>query len=474
MAAQEGLVRRGRVFHLRLRTPIRYRSVEPRAEVTLSLRTDSLVEARARQTLARRALHDRWAARLDGREACVTEPIWAAARDAGPTSAWPQAMADPRMIELLERLGDHLAAKPATAVQDSAPTPPTLPIILVSEMPCHHERLRIDRIAAKNGRQLREWRNKYLRAAQAFVDAVADKPMGAIERADARAYRSHWEAKRISDGLTTDYVNKQINYMAQLAETFIKIAGLLPADHPNAFAGLALEKQGRELRQEEGRKLALPVGWIRDVLLNPSATPGLNAEARDIAVVCAETGARIAEVVDLAPEDIVLDHEIPHLRLLMVEEGEHKRELKNVASKREIPLLGHALDAMRRNPGGFERYRGRATYYATINKYLREQKLFPDPPKGEGRGYSIGGARHTYEDRMLHAGIGNEERALLMGHSLRSLRGRPVYGGAIELRLRALLAEMIVFPTARWTPRTHAELDAEVDRLLVAAGYRRR
>lgn len=318
MAAQEGLVRRGGVHHLRLRMPIRYRSVAPRAEVTMSLRTDSLVEARARQTLARRALHGRWAARLDGREACAAEPIWMGLRDAGPAPARLQPMADPGAVEPLERLGDRLAAKPAPAIQGPAPTPPALPRILVSEMPGHHERLRADRIAAKNGRQLRKWRNKYLRAARAFVDAVADKPRGEIGRADARAYRSHWEAKRVSDGLTTDYVNKQIGNMAQLVEAFVKIAGRLPAERPNAFTGLALEKRGRELHQEEGRKLALPVGWIRDVLLDPTATPGPNAEARDSAVVCAETAARIAEIVDLAPGDIVLDHEIPHLRLLGV------------------------------------------------------------------------------------------------------------------------------------------------------------
>ena len=381
---------------------------------------------------------------------------------------------DPSIRDLLKRL-EHLTqdrSLPLSSDPDQGCT--KLPSILVSVMPAHHERIRADWVSAKNARQLRGWRNKYIRATEAFIGTASDKFMSAITPQDARAYRSHCDTKRTSDGLTTQYVDKQINCMAQLVDAFYKDAGLFPADYTNPFAGLALEKHGIELRQEDGRKLALPAAWIRDVLLDPASMSELNDEARDVTIVRAETGARIAEVVDLSPDDIVLHHETPHLRLPMIEDGVHKRELKNVASKRQIPLLGYALEAMRRHPAGFPRYRGKGTYYAAVSKYLREQKLFPDPPEGADRNYSIGGTRHTYEDRMLQAGIPNEERALLMGHSLKTLRGRPVYGGGAELRLRALLAEKVAFPTLTWKPRSHVELDAEIDRLLATAGFRRR
>jgi integrase len=473
-----GIERRGRVYHLRLRTPARFRRVEPRLEVTLSLRTDSLIEARARHALAHQALHRAWETRLRGQDAPTPRAAWAESTTVLVGRIDPQLRVEHQIgapvQDLLARL-ERLAER----VEEPVPPPALpggahLPRILVSEMPAHHERVRADRVSAKNPRQMREWRNKYLRATEAFVAAVGDKPVAEVTAADARAYRIHWEKKRTADGITTEYVNKQIGYMKQLVDSYCKDAGLLPADYTNAFGGLALEKLGTELRQEEGRKLALPAAWIRDVLLDPARTAGLNAEARDIAVVCAETGARAAEIVDLSPEDIVIDHEIPHLRILIVEEGEHRRELKNTSSKRPIPLLGHALNAMRRHPSGFPRYRGKATYSNAINKYLREGKLFPPPPKGSDRAHSIGGARHAYEDRMKHAGISNEERAVMMGHSLKALRGRPVYGAITELRIRALLAEKAAFPTPTWTPRPHEELDAEVDRLLTTAGFRRR
>ena len=75
---------------------------------------------------------------------------------------------------------------------------------------------------------------------------------------------------------------------------------------------------------------------------------------------------------------------------------------------------------------------------------------------------------------MMHAGLKNEERGLLMGHSLKSLRNRPVYGAEMELRLRALLAEKVVFPTDTWAPRSHEEIDAEINSLLEEQGFRTR
>ena len=73
-------------------------------------------------------------------------------------------------------------------------------------MPAHHERIRADRVSAKNACQLREWRNKYIRATEAFIGAVGDKVIAEVTPQDARAYRGHWDTKRRSYGLTTQYV----------------------------------------------------------------------------------------------------------------------------------------------------------------------------------------------------------------------------------------------------------------------------
>ena len=69
----------------------------------------------------------------------------------------------------------------------------------------HFERIRADLIGAKNGRQLRTWRNKYVRAADAFVAAAGDKPVAEITAQDALLCRKALEEKRKAEGVSTQY-----------------------------------------------------------------------------------------------------------------------------------------------------------------------------------------------------------------------------------------------------------------------------
>jgi integrase len=86
---------------------------------------------------------------------------------------------------------------------------------------------------------------------------------------------------------------------------------------------------------------------------------------------------------------------------------------------------------MRAHPDGFARYRGSsASLSATINKYLRANDLLETPE------HSLYGLRHSFEDRMLAAGIDERIRRDLMGHSLQ--RERYGDGGSLEM-LSALL-----------------------------------
>jgi integrase len=87
---------------------------------------------------------------------------------------------------------------------------------------------------------------------------------------------------------------------------------------------------------------------------------------------------------------------------------------------------------MRAYPEGIERYRGgSASLSATVNKYLRIDNLL------ETDKHTLYGLRHSFEDRMLEAGIDERIRRDLMGHSLR--RERYGDGGSLEL-LSQLLA----------------------------------
>ncbi len=86
-------------------------------------------------------------------------------------------------------------------------------------------------------------------------------------------------------------------------------------------------------------------------------------------------------------------------------------------ARRVIPLCGVSLEAMRKFPQGFPRYRkSPASLSATINKFLREDGLLETPK------HSLYGLRHSFEDRQLGAGVDERIRRDLMGHALKRER----------------------------------------------------
>lgn len=178
---------------------------------------------------------------------------------------------------------------------------------------------------------------------------------------------------------------------------------------------------------QETKVPPFPDEWVRNKILVPSMFDELNDDLRLMIYVLIETGARISEICNLMPEQIRLDSNIPHIEIRAID-----RELKTVTSKREIPLVGVALDAMRYAPEGFPHYRDRGELVsANLMKAFRHRDLFPSTD------HVIYSFRHAFEDRMLEAGIDFGMRCYLMGHK----NPRPDYGskGSLEFRQEQLL-----------------------------------
>ena len=143
--------------------------------------------------------------------------------------------------------------------------------------------------------------------------------------------------------------------------------------------------------------------------------------------VLIETDARISEICNLKPEQIHLDCEVPYIEI-----SPKGRELKTNTSKREMPLVGVALEAMRQAPNGFPHYLDKGELVsANLMKAFRQRNLFPTPD------HVIYSFRHSFEKRMLEAGLDYGLRCLLMGHK----NSRPSYGdgGSLEYRRDELL-----------------------------------
>ena len=109
------------------------------------------------------------------------------------------------------------------------------------------------------------------------------------------------------------------------------------------------------------------------------------------------------------PEDIVLDAEVPHIRI----RGNAARTIKNAPSRRDLPLVGVSLEAFRDFPAGFPRYqKDSADLSATVNKYLRANGL------AETNRHTLYSLRHSFEDRLLRARVDERVRRDILGHAL--------------------------------------------------------
>ena len=295
-----------------------------------------------------------------------------------------------------------------------------------------------------------------------------------ISEQDATDYEDYWKQRAQSGQVTSNYANKQVRYVRQMVDAHFEDIRLAKSKRVNFFKGLGVKKLAYDTTDEDKKKLPLPEDWVCERLIGDRVLEGCNQQASDIAIVTAICGCRASEVYDLPEEDIHLDAPIPHIVLRVVLEGEDKRELKLQSTSREVVLQGPALEAMRRHPKGFTRYRGKASYSGDVNNFLRDNNLFPSLPEGTTGRYVISGLRHSFDERMDKALMTNEERAQLMGHSIGKLRGRPVYGAKLELIMRSLLQELVGIEGDGWKPRPRAEVREEINRLIEAAGYRLR
>jgi integrase len=200
----------------------------------------------------------------------------------------------------------------------------------------------------------------------------------------------------------------------------------------NVFAGTRIEG-GRD-----GSRRPFDVDFIRNVILADGALARMNDEARDVVYILLETGARPSEICNLSRRRIMLDADIPFIRV----EAED-RLLKTEHSERDVPLVGRALEAMRRHPDGFPRYFDEAdNFSATAMKHFHKHKLLPSEK------HAIYSFRHSFEDRLKD--VEAPERLIdeMMWHTI----DKPKYRDGYGLRLKLKFLQAIAL-TARQVPQ---------------------
>jgi len=287
------------------------------------------------------------------------------------------------------------------------------------------DKLSIGETARKSPEQIERWKSSKRRAVEHFVALCGNLTMDAIKRRHGRQFYDWWgERLRPSQAEARTYrpnsANRELGNLRLIFREYWTYQG--EEDRENPF---------RKLRFKDTPIEATPCfsnDWVRSKILTPDALKGINDEAQLIAYALIETGCRPSEIANLQPENICLDAEVPHIRIRPAA----KRELKSASSSRDIPLIGVSLEAIKRAPNGFPRYREKGnSLSAALLKTFHTRGLM------ETKKHCIYSFRHAFEKRMLEAGLDYGLRCTLMGHK----NTRPQYGdgGSLEYRRKEML-----------------------------------
>lgn len=413
---------RGRRLYLYKRVPKRYESVEPREFIWLSLHTDSMSQAEAKEGPAWEQLVAGWEAKLAG-ETSDAEQRFEAARELAEARGF-RYMRVEKVAQLpTEELLDRIDAVPVRKGEPDLGEAAALlggakesEITITRALELYWNLAR-EKTLGKSADQVRKWENPRKKAIKTFITVVGDKPISEITGDDMLDFRAWWLDRIENEGLSPGSANKDLIHLGEVLKTVNKMKRL------NLVLPLS------DLSFREGEAVPRPPFsdvWIRDKILEPGALDGLNEDARYILLAMINTGARPSELAALSGPQICLDGNVPHISIEPV-----VRQLKSANARRVIPLCGISLKAMCARPDGFPRYwDSSASLSATVNKYLRANGLMETPK------HSLYGLRHSFEDRMLAAGVDERIRRDLMGHAL----DRERYGkGASLTHLQSII-----------------------------------
>lgn len=282
---------------------------------------------------------------------------------------------------------------------------------------------------------------------------MKDVAVDDIRPEDIRKLRNDLQAQVDAGELDVTSANKDLQYLQRMIRNHHE--ALQRQDPPNPTAGIRCQAV---IRRKKSRKPPVPKLYLQKWVIL-SNWRSINHELRDIMLTCLETGCRESEIYNLPPEAIRLNEPIPHIIIQEEEgneEGQGARQIKTASSERRVPLVGVALEAMRRHPEGFPRYRNNRNFSNAASKSMRAAGLLPAEPASYKRlpgkkrkpvYVTAGGVRHSFEDRLDEIGVEMDTRGALLGHDVGRIRGRQFYGDkTLEQRLELHTKIMITPP----------------------------
>ena len=258
------------------------------------------------------------------------------------------------------------------------------------------------------------------RAWAALLAVTGDKAVKDLSRDDVRSYID----KTLAGGSATTTVRRLLGAMRAVFTTWRVEKDKTQA---NPFEGIAIANEGKD------KKARTPYS-AADLSKLYAECRKANDAGRWLIALCADTGARIAEVAGLAMADIHLSDPVPYIDI----KPHPWRSLKNKESARKVPLVGAALWAAQRimetaqqgQRFAFPQYTSQTECKATHASNTLVAWI-----KRRGIDHVIHELRHTMADRLREVQCPREIRFAIDGHATGAVGDD--YGTGYGLRVKA-------------------------------------
>ena len=247
-----------------------------------------------------------------------------------------------------------------------------------------------------------------------IIKVLGNKSIRLYSSSDASKFRD-W---LIEQGMSNSTLKRVFSSVKAIINLSINEYGL---DITNPFSKAYLPSIENEIRE------SIP---LEDIRVIQTESKKEDDELRWLLLLLSDSGMRLSEALGLSKDDINLNSNLPHVKLIP-----HKwRRLKTRNSERCIPLIGASLWASKKilehqnnSVYAFPRYTSvdncnANSASAALNKWLKS-KLTND--------YVVHGFRHSFRDRLRAVECPSEIIDQLGGWSLRSV-GQG-YGKGYEL-----------------------------------------
>ncbi|MEM9421017.1 MAG: tyrosine-type recombinase/integrase [Pseudomonadota bacterium] len=250
----------------------------------------------------------------------------------------------------------------------------------------------------------------FMTAIDSFVKLMGDRDTLTLTPKDVQTWINKCEAS----GQKTSTIGRRIAALRAVVNRYFREHEI---EKQNPFTKPKLKESGGS----GSDRLPFHKKHIQHIDHYCKHAPRLTDDMRHMVALLKLTGARPLEIGGLDADDLMLDHDVPHI---WFRHNAHRR-LKTKGSERRIPLVGKALEAAQeakqKKPKGAlfpTPCHNTNSLSQRLNKMLRRAGV-PKSPR-----LVVYSFRHTLEEALRAAGVREHTQKRIMGHTDNSVTGR--------------------------------------------------